>query len=439
MAIAKRSPVKTAIVVGGGIVGLSCALNLAKKGIATIIVDPATQPRAASWGNAGHIAVEQVEPLASPATVKNIWRRLLWRGGPLSLPPRDIAKWLPFAIRLLFAAQPRRFAAGKIALAAVLAEALPAWQRMLDDACARDLLCEDGHFVVWETARSAENGRANWTRMDIGTARFRDATVEEMASLASLMEIEPAGAIRFLGSGQIADLEALEMALNRQYKRLGGIRRVAIAERFEVNGDKACLILGTGEVLKADAIIVAAGAASGELMAQLGYTVPIISERGYHIEATQTDWPVGMPPVVFEDRSVIVTRFLSGLRAAGFVEFANSDSAPDPRKWTRLRAHVGALGLSFAMPGKEWMGARPTLPDYLPAIGRSRSVNNVYYAFGHQHLGLTLAPVTGEAIAAMVVGAAFAIDLGSFDLERFGKIRRRHAQQENSPPPISMP
>src|SRR3546814_16248428 len=104
-----------------------------------------------------------------------------------------------------------------------------------------------------------------------------------------------------------------------------------------------------------------------------------------------------MPPVVFEDRSMIVTRFRSGLRAAGFVEFGRAESPSDARKWARLRAHVQALGLPFRLPGEPWMGARPTLPDYLPAIGRARHAGNLFYAFGQQHLGLTLAPMTGEA------------------------------------------
>src|SRR3546814_13555454 len=108
-----------------------------------------------------------------------------------------------------------------------------------------------------------------------------------------------------------------------------------------------------------------------------------------------------MPPVVFEDRSMIVTRFRSGLRAAGFVEFGRAESPSDARKWARLRAHVQALGLPFRLPGEPWMGARPTLPDYLPAIGRARHAGNLFHAFGHQHLGLPLATITGAAVAAV--------------------------------------
>ena len=94
---------------------------------------------------------------------------------------------------------------------------------------------------------------------------------------------------------------------------------------------------------------------------------------------------------------MIVTPFRSGLRAASFVEFARADSPADPRKWARLRSHVAELGLPFREPCSEWFGARPTLPDYLPALGRSRRAANLLYAFGHQHLGLTLAAITRRA------------------------------------------
>jgi D-amino-acid dehydrogenase len=116
---------------------------------------------------------------------------------------------------------------------------------------------------------------------------------------------------------------------------------------------------------------------------------------------------------------MIVTRFRSGVRVSGYVEFAASDRPADAGKWRRLRAHVSALELPLEPPGRAWMGARPTLPDYLPAIGRSRRAVNLLYAFGHQHLGLTLAPVTGELVAALALGGSPAVSLRPFDLERF--------------------
>ena len=129
----------------------------------------------------------------------------------------------------------------------------------------------------------------------------------------------------------------------------------------------------------------------------------MIAERGYHIQAEAPAWP-DMPPVVFEDRSMIVSRFHSGLRAASFVEFARENSAPDPRKWERLRSHaVGAR--ACRLPGSHVNGWAhvPHCRTICPAIGRSGLRGQSLYAFGHQHLGLTLAAVTGELISALAL------------------------------------
>ncbi len=408
-----------ALVIGGGLVGLSCALNLQLQGIPTTLVDPATTRRGASWGNAGHLATEQAEPLASSKTLRSFPRRLFLRGGALSLPARDIDVWLPFALRLIRSAAPARFEAGTAALRSLLRYAIPAWRQLTGTAGAGHLLAEDGHFVVWESASGAKAGRAAWRNADTGTATFRDATAEELAALSARMSRPIAGAIRFVGTGQILDLAELADCLTRHFIHAGGTQRAARAQRLILDGSTAAAMLDDGEVLRAEVIVIAAGVASATLLQPLGYRVPMIAERGYHIQCAGADWSAGLPPVVFEERSMIVTPFRSGLRAASFVEFARADSPADPRKWARLRRHVAELGLPFREPCSEWIGARPTLPDYLPAIGRSRRAANLLYAFGHQHLGLTLAAITGELIAALGRGQATDVDLTPFDLERF--------------------
>jgi D-amino-acid dehydrogenase len=116
---------------------------------------------------------------------------------------------------------------------------------------------------------------------------------------------------------------------------------------------------------------------------------------------------------------VVVTRFTSGLRATSFTELGNPSAPPDPRKWQRLERHLAELGIAFANSPDRWMGPRPTLPDFLPAIGRLERAPRVLYAFGHQHLGLTLAAVTAELIEALACERAPAIDLAPFRVERF--------------------
>jgi len=403
--------VKRITIVGGGVVGLSCASALLRAGHEVTVLEPCATREAASWGNAGHIATEQVAPLASVASLRSAWRRRFAAGGALDLPVRALRAWLPFALRFLSAARPDRFRAGSDALRALLAEALPAWQRA---PWASGLVETAGHFIVWGDANKAAAGKAAWTVADIGTAHVGDATPEEVARLRQLTSAPIAGAVRFTGTGQVTDLERLADALERDVVGLGG----------KIVRDAGTLTVEHGWALvpghDADLVLVAAGVASGPLIERAGHRAPIVAERGYHIRAAAGDWPADLPPIVFEDRSMIVTRYADTVQAASFVELARPDAPPDPRKWERLERHVAALGLPMRTPFTRWMGARPTLPDYLPAIGRSRHAPNLLYAFGHQHLGLTLAPITAELVTALANETQPNIDLTPFDLERFG-------------------
>ncbi|MES2021856.1 MAG: FAD-binding oxidoreductase [Pseudomonadota bacterium] len=409
----RKSKVKIAVI-GGGVVGLSCALRLAQGGHIVTLVERSTRRDAASWGNAGHIATEQVAPLASIATLRSAGDRLFARGGALDLPLAAVGDWLPFAARMIAAARPKRFAAGKRALATLLADALPAWRRLVTAIEAPDLLSEAGHLVVWESAATAASGRAAWAQADTGTASVGAATAEQLAALDSTTTVPLGGAIQFHGTGQITDLGRLAAALSAAFCAAGGT--IVEQEATLLREDGKATIPG----LDADCVLVTAGVRSAPLVAAFGHRAPIIAERGYHIRASATGWPHDLPPVVFEDRSMIVTRFGDHVQAASFVELGHVDGPPDPRKWERLEQHVGDLGLAIGGPFTRWMGSRPTLPDYLPAIGRSRRADNLFYAFGHQHLGLTLAPVTAEIIVGMIGGHPNRIDMAPFDLERFG-------------------
>ncbi|PZU11308.1 MAG: FAD-dependent oxidoreductase [Sphingobium sp.] len=400
-------------IIGGGVVGLSTAIALQDAGLSVVLLDDDDAGKAASWGNAGHIAVEQVEPLASLSQLRSVQRRLFRRGGALDLPASAIGAWLPFGLRLMAAARPARFRAGRDALRELLAQAMPAWEALVERIGQPTLLRQDGHYVVWEDALAASKGRAAWRSADTGSAHIHNEDETKIAALSALTARPLAGAIRFAGSGQIADLTDLREALRSAFVDAGGefIGRRATLHR---SGDRVS-VAG----LKADRIVVCAGVRSVDLMKGLGYKVPMIAERGYHIRADATDWPADMPPVVFEQRSMIVTRYRDCVQAASFVELGRMDAPADPRKWERLEQHVAQLGLPIRGPFTRWMGCRPTLPDYLPAIGRANDTDNLFYAFGHQHLGLTLAPITARLVRDMVTENPLHLSTSLFDIARF--------------------
>ena len=401
-------PPRSALVIGGGIVGLSIAASLQAHGVAVTIFDRQGERPPASWGNAGHIAIEQQDPLASWESIRTLPRRLMALGGPASFPLSAAADWLPFGLRLMRAARPATFEGGRTALRSLLASALPAWRRLMEDAGAADLLREDGHIVAWESPTGARRGRARLRQFDNASVRWRDLAAPEVALLAGNLRQAPADAIRFEGTASVADPGAVLDALRSAFVRRGG----AIEARSAT--------LAEAQKGGADCVVVAAGVRSGALMSELGQRAPLIAERGYHIQSAETRWPEALPPVVFEERALVATGFRSGLRATSFVEFTREDAPPDPRKWAILQSHAEALGLPLDSNVRTWLGSRPTLPDYLPAIGRSRRDPRVLYAFGHQHLGLTLGPITGEIVAAIASGDRPPLDVSPFAIERFG-------------------
>jgi len=387
--------------------------------MSTLIVDNASVARPASYGNAGHIALEQPTPLASHAALRAAPGRLFAVGGALDFRLRDVAAWGPWALRYLQACQPDATRSGTQALSMLLSAAAPAWRTLVQDLAAPDLLIEHGHLLVWESAGAAARGRASWTAADTGVARLRDLSEGERQTMQSRHAVLLADGVAFDDTEQIADVSRLLATLDEVHRSRGGERiRGSVVEIGEVDG-RAHLTLDDGTTLTPDVVVVAGGVGSGALMRRAGHVAPVVAERGYHIEGPAGDWG-DLPPVVFEDRAMIVTRFADRLRASSFVEFARLDSPADPRKWERLRRHAEALGLPLAKAETTtWMGARPTLPDYLPAIGRSRRIAGLIYAFGHQHLGLTLSAITGELVGDLALGRTPALNLSPFDIARF--------------------
>jgi len=337
-------------------------------------------------------------------------------GGPLDFRWRDLHDWTPWAAEFLAASTPKRFAAGTAALTGLLGDAVPAWRRLLTDAGRPDLLREDGHAVLWLDEAAADRGRAAWRRAATGPASFTDLSAKHLAAYRLLMPGRPPVAgLRFRGTARIRSPGEARRSILAAFEQAGGV--VVARHAARVSSPGPVEVEAGGQTLRSDRLLIAAGAWSGSLMAQLGARAPLIAERGYSIQTPCGDWPDDLPTAVIEDLSLVLAPHMEGLRCTSHVEFGRPDAPPDPRKWTQIERKVRNLGLEVAPDAQRWMGPRPTLPDYLPAIGRLRACPEVLYAFGHQHLGLTLAAVTADRITALATGAE--PDVAPFRVERF--------------------
>jgi D-amino-acid dehydrogenase len=213
----------------------------------------------------------------------------------------------------------------------------------------------------------------------------------------------------YTGTGHVNDPFGLTQDLAAAFVARGGRIERANIQGLE-SGGAGWRLRHAGGIISADAVLVALGVDSGSLLEPLGYRVPMIAERGYHVVVpgdSGPNTPLLDRPVVFENRTVIVTPMAMGLRATSFTDFSGPDDAPDPRRPALLRHHLRDVGLMD--PGaesSEWTGCRPSLPDYLPMLDASRRHPGLYAACGHQHLGLTLAAVSARRMADIVAGRA---------------------------------
>lgn len=412
-------PPSTCLVVGGGFIGTASALRLQRAGVDTTLIDPGDIRKGASFGNIGHIAAEQCEPLASLASLASFPGRLFAFGGPLDFRFRDADLWLPWSVRFAANARPSRFEHGVAVLTGLLGGAMASWQALLDETGCPDVLDETGHAVVWMKPGAAAKGRARWAKARSGTTASRAMTDAELSGYEAALGQRPAGGLIFTGTGQVSEPVLALQALAGAFERAGGqVVRDRVTALSVRQGTTVATLANGGEVT-AGAALVSAGAWSAPLLAPFGLHVPLIAERGYSIQSPEHDWPADLPLTVFEERAMVLARFRSGLRAASFVEFGRPDAPPDPRKWAALETGLRALDVPVGPRFDRWSGSRPTLPDYLPAIGRLAETN-IYYAFGHQHLGLTLATVTADMIRdALVEGSALP---GALAADRFRRL-----------------
>jgi D-amino-acid dehydrogenase len=202
---------------------------------------------------------------------------------------------------------------------------------------------------------------------------------------------------------------------------IGGRVVRAEARDFVFDGDGTVGLETSEEPVDADAVVIAAGAWSARLTERLGHRVPLESERGYHVELAK---PSIVPPipVMMTDGKCVAAPIAGGLRVAGIVEFGGLDAPPNPRPLRVLIERVRQLFPGITFEGhREWLGHRPATTDSLPVVGRSPSHPNVFFAFGHHHVGLTGGPKTGRLIAELITGSEPNIDLTPYRVDRFGQ------------------
>ncbi|TMU76803.1 FAD-binding oxidoreductase [Pseudomonas fluorescens] len=411
-------------VVGAGIIGVACALRLARQGLRVVVIDQQQPGHGASFGNAGHLATEQVFPIADASILKRLPAMLMDPMGPLRVDWKYLPRALPWFTRLLLNLRPTPFQNTVAGLRALNESSLEAWQRLLADIQRSDLLKIDGSLLVFERPESRQAIQALQTRLHQQQVPVDYWQANGIRDTAPQLSEQIQGGLFFPRTGHFIDPYRVVCELVDAAKASGVSFVQQQVQGGYVQEHGVALITGNG-ALTASRVLIACGAHSAKLTAALtGKKVPLDTERGYHLMLPQEHDRLPFPVTSLE-RKFIMTPMSEGLRLAGTVEFAGLEKPPSmERAWQLHRLSQGLFRKDLnAEAATPWMGFRPSLPDSLPVIDRVCG-GKVLLAFGHQHLGLTQAAVTAEMVVRMARPATThqAIDLTAderFRLDRF--------------------
>src|SRR5215472_10430318 len=410
-------------VIGAGIVGVCAASWLQRDGHDVFVVEAEEPGRGASFGNAGAFNGSSVTPMSMPGVVWNVPRWLFDPLGPLSLRWAYLPKLAPWLVRFIRAGTLAKVHAQARALRPLVSATLEALLPLVRDAGAADLVHRRGHLYVYRSAQGLERDRLAWEirrRNGVAVDKFDG---DELRQLEPVLSREYVCGMLVRENGHTSNPLALVERLLAGFLRAGGRLERARVSGFRLEGSRLAAIHTDRGEMPADAAIICTGAWSKPLAANLGDCIPLETERGYHLMIRD---PEVMPriPTADADRKFVATPMETGLRFAGTVELAGLKAPPDWRRALILLDQGRRMlpGLAASHPEERlsvWMGHRPSLPDSLPVLGPARATPDVIYAFGHGHVGMTAAPMTGKIVADLVAGRPPSIDITPFSASRF--------------------
>ena len=404
-------------VIGAGVVGLAIAHRLAAEGREVVLLDPAPPGSGASYGNAGTVADYAIQPVGTPAVLRALPRLLFDRDSPLALRRAALPALAPWLWRFARQSLPGPARRNALVLAGLLADAAPRWQALAAAIGGAALLRDRGCLYLYETAAARHAAAADLAfRRDLGVG-------VELLPPAELATLEPGlppmggGAAFFPGALFLADPGRMT-GLLAAAALAKGARLVTARVTDLARTGGGVRLTGPGLALEARQAVIAAGAHSRPLARQAGDRVPLDTERGYHVEWDMAAPPLGRPACPTA-QGFYLCPMEGRLRAAGTVELGGLHAPPSPHRIARLVEGARRLFPDLGRPDRDWMGFRPSLPDSLPAIGTSAGGPEVIHAYGHGHIGLTLAPITAALVAALVAGREPPLALAPLSPRRF--------------------
>ena len=405
-------------VIGAGIQGICISLYLIKKGFKVTLFDRDDPGKnSASYGNAGHFSPYASVPINRPDILADVPSMLLSSTGPLALKWNYVPKMIPWFLKFIKNCSKKKMMHTAKYMHQILDLALPAYDELFKDIDISGLVEGKGIMYFWTKKDLKSRELEIKIRNELGVKQ-QLLTPHEIHDLEPHIKKIYHGGVLYPNARHARNPGKILLKLFDLFLKKGGHYEKQNVETLSFTPDNKPVIKTDSKFYNFDKVVIACGAFSKRLTDQVDEKIPLDTERGYHIHFKGYDHFLSRP-VIFLNRGFGITPMEQGLRVVGTVEFGGLDNPPSKQ---RIQNLVNSAKYLFPDLGKhqdEWLGFRPTLPDYLPVIGPSKNHKNLFYSFGHHHLGWTLGAISGKILAGMIAEENTNLDLSPYSSLRF--------------------
>jgi len=404
-------------IIGAGIQGVCNALFLQKNGYNVTLFDRDEPGNlSASYGNAGHFSPYASVPLNRPDVLTDVPSMLLSSTGPLALRWNYVPKMIPWFLKFILNCSKKKMMHTAKNMHQILNLALPAFDELFDEVDISGLVEKKGVIYVWNDQNLTSRELEINIRKELGVEQ-QILTPKEIHDLEPNIKPFYHGGVFYSYARHTRNPKKILLKLFDLFLAKDGKFLKINIQDLKFDGENPIVKSETQQFIF-DKIVIACGAFSKKLTDKLNEKIPLDTERGYHIQFKGCDHLISRP-VVFANRGFGMTPMEQGLRVAGTVEFGG---LKNPLSKSRIKNLIeGAKYMLDGLPEHqdEWLGFRPSLPDFLPVIGPSKNYKNVFYSFGHHHLGWTLGAISGKIISKMIANENTNLNLEPYSSRRF--------------------
>ena len=408
---------KQVIVLGAGMAGVSAAIHLQRRGVDVALVDHGEPGRETSYGNAGLIQTEAVEPYALPRDLKTLFLIATGISNDVHYKISDLPDHTKSLLKYWWHSAPSRYGAISRAYATIISQSTAEHQPFIEASGAEVLVRRDGFRTFYRNARAFEKDAADARRL--GENYGVRSTVMDHAALKAAepnLMLSGVGAIHWTDVWSARDPGSLVAAYADYFRALGGTIMKGEADTLQADGHGWMIRSKAGPV-GADAVVVALGPWAPSLLKRFGYDISMVRKRGYHMHY-RTEKPLQVP-LMDTANGYVLAPMIQGMRITTGAELTTEAALATSVQLKR--AHAAAcqlIPLGSPVENAPWSGTRPCMPDMLPVIGEAPNHKGLWFHFGHGHQGFTLGPATGRLLAELMTGEAPYVDPKPFRPQR---------------------